>query len=539
MAGTGAGVLAGMRDRAAAYVVAAVLLLVSASAAFAHASLVRAEPADGSVSAAAPARVALVFSEPVSPIALRLIAPDGGAETLERFAVKGTTLEIQPPAGLTPGTYALSWRVVSEDGHPVGGTVAFSIGAPSASGAPAAEAADGAVRAAIWAAKVAFYAALFFGVGGAFAVAWLGAPSRSGARVAAAAMAAGVVVAPLSLGLQGVDALGASLDAVTNPLAWTTGWGVSYARTAVAATAALALGLASLRVCGLPARALSAAALLGVGLALAASGHAAAASPQALTRPMVFLHGAGVAFWAGALAPLGLALAREGAGALATLRRFARVVPFALLPLVISGLTLAAIQLESPAALVETAYGRVLLAKAALLAGLFALAALNRWRLTGAAENGDRRGRRNLARAIAVEIGLVAAILGVAALWRFTPPPRALAVAAAEPAAFHIHTDKAMADVTIAPGRAGPVTVSVVIMTGDFGPLDAKELTVALSNPAAGIEPIRRAATKPGDGTWRVDGLVIPAPGRWQARLDILVSDFKMVRVSGEVDIRR
>ena len=56
-------------------------------------------------------------------------------------------------------------------------------------------------------------------------------------------------------------------------------------------------------------RMLSALALAGVGFSLAASGHAATAPPEALTRPAVFLHGIGVAFWLGALAPLvGIAL---------------------------------------------------------------------------------------------------------------------------------------------------------------------------------------------------------------------------------------
>ena len=66
------------------------------------------------------------------------------------------------------------------------------------------------------------------------------------------------------------------------------------------------------------ARALSVLAMTGVGLSLALSGHAATAPPQWLTRPMVFLHGIGVAFWVGALAPLGgdglAAVRRAGSG---------------------------------------------------------------------------------------------------------------------------------------------------------------------------------------------------------------------------------
>ncbi|TIW34358.1 MAG: copper resistance protein CopC, partial [Mesorhizobium sp.] len=112
------------------------------------------------------------------------------------------------------------------------------------------------------------------------------------------------------------------------------------------------------------------------------------------------------------------------------------------------------------------------------------------------------------------------------------------AIAAAQPVSIHIHTLKAMADLSITPGHSGPVAASMVIMSGDFGPLDAKAVTLVLSKPDSGIEPIKRPATKPGDGTWRVDNLIIPVPGRWTARLDILVSDFEVVKIEAPIDIR-
>ena len=116
---------------------------------------------------------------------------------------------------------------------------------------------------------------------------------------------------------------------------------------------------------------------------------------------------------------------------------------------------LAVIQVGKPAALLSTAYGNVLLAKIALLLVLFALVAVNRWRLTGPAAKGEAKAVRRLCRAIAVESLIVLAVFAVAATWRFTPPPRALAVAAAEPASIHIHSDKAMAEVT------GPVVLNI------------------------------------------------------------------------------
>jgi copper transport protein len=312
----------------------------------------------------------------------------------------------------------------------------------------------------------------------------------------------------------------------------------SFGRTVIVALVALALAALCLPRKMPATRLLSLAAFLLAGLALALSGHASAAAPQWLTRPAVFVHGVAIAYWAGALIPLGMALRRGDAEAVPALRRFSATIPAVVALLVAAGVILAIVQVGTPAALVETAYGRVFLVKLGLLAILFALAAWNRWRLTGPAEGGDRRMAGRLVRSIAVETVVVLLILGVAAAWRFTPPPRALAAAAAVPASFHVHTAKAMAEVTITPGRAGPVDVSAIIMSGDFGPLAAKEVTLVFANPAAGIEPIRRPASNPGDGTWRIDGLLLPVAGTWTVRLDILISDFEMERLTGEVAIR-
>ena len=69
-------------------------------------------------------------------------------------------------------------------------------------------------------------------------------------------------------------------------------------------------------------RACSLLALCGVGLSLASSGHASAASPQWLTRPAVFLHAVGVAYWIGALIPLAVIVRKAPSDALPIVRRF-------------------------------------------------------------------------------------------------------------------------------------------------------------------------------------------------------------------------
>lgn len=505
--------------------------------AWAHAALTSTDPIDGAVVASTPGRMLLSFNEPVSPLALKLIGPDGATVALDSFVVRDRTVEIEGPTKLGEGTHVLTWRVVSEDGHPVGGSLVFSVGRPSATPPPVADTADPMVRILLWSARVALYVGLFFGIGGACAGAWLTPVSRSGTSIAALAGAVGLAGTAVSPGLQGLDAMGATMAHLFDPLIWHTGMATSFGRTVLAMLVALILSMASLRTGTAMARALSVIALLMGAGALALSGHASAAQPQWLMRPAVFAHAASVVFWIGALPTLALALHNATADATMALRRFSRAIVFAVGLLVASGLVLAAVQVQQPAALLDTAYGRLLLAKLALLALLFLLAAINRWRLTGSSGSHDGRARRLLVRSIMAETVLVIAIMGVVAGWRFTPPPRALAIAAAMPADMHIHTDKAMADVTLTPGRIGPVEISAVIMTGDFGPLDAKEVTFVLSNPSAGIEPLRRKAKKPGDGTWRADA-VIPLPGKWTLRIDILISDFDLVRIEGDVDIR-
>ncbi|CDX20250.1 putative copper resistance protein D [Mesorhizobium sp. ORS 3324] len=518
-------------------VLALMALLVLPCRAFAHAALVATDPADGAVLGQSPERFSLTFNEPVSPLVLALVRPDGTQLSLTSFRLKDQTVEIDNPEALKSGTHVLSWRVISQDGHPVGGSALFSVGAPSA--APeAGEAVDLSLRTAIWAGKLLLYAGLFLGAGGAFALAWLAGDCRCGRRFVAAAVLFGLAAAPLSLGFQGLDALGAPLARFAAPIVWKTALATSFGWTVLVAL--VALGLALLSVAGPSAlrKPLALAGLAGVGAALAASGHASSAEPQWLTRPLVFLHGAAIAFWIGALAPLGLALRHRPAEAKTFLRRFSRTILPVVGLLAASGIVLAVIQVREPAALIDTAYGRLLLLKLALLLFLFTLASVNRWTLTAPAEAGDTEVQRRLVRSIGIEILIVLAIFGVAAGWRFTPPPRALAVAAAQPVSIHIHTLQAMADLSITPGHAGQVVASMIIMTGDFGPLDAKQVTLVLSKPDAGIEPMKRPATKPGDGTWRVDNLIIPIPGRWNARLDILVSDFEIVKIEAPIDIR-
>ena len=212
-----------------------------APAALAHASLIRSDPADRAVVARAPASLTLTFNEPVSPLSLRLVGEGGHTLELADVAAVDAALTIRLPGQSHGNASARSWRVVSADGHPVGGSLTFSVGRPSA-GAPVPEPqSDPARTFALWLAKLVLYIGLFAGIGGAFYARWIadGNP-KAAERLIGAAMECGLVAAIVSVGLQGVDAFGQSLSALKEPSAWANGFATSYGRTA--AIAALALG---------------------------------------------------------------------------------------------------------------------------------------------------------------------------------------------------------------------------------------------------------------------------------------------------------
>ena len=163
------------------------------------------------------------------------------------------------------------------------------------------------------------------------------------------------------------------------------------------------------------------------------------------------------------------------------------------------------------------------------------LAAANRFRLTRRVLAGEAPARRDMARSILAEVVIAVFILGVVAGWRFTPPPRATVVA--EPAFAHLMSDRAMAMLTVTPGRPGAVTASVVISEPAGRPLAAREAVIVVSNPDAGIGPLRRPLAPHSDGVWRADGLVLPAGGTWHVEIDVLISDFDELSLEGEISL--
>lgn len=507
--------------------------LCLASATWAHATLVSAEPADGSVLTLPPKMVQLHFNESVTPAVVGLIDATGKAREVATRAVGQSFLMVLPD-DLPQGTQIVSYRVVSEDGHPVAGSLVFSIGAVTGS-APPPEAKPLTVL--IWLARIGVYLGLFVGVGGAFFAAWIG-QGPAGSAVSRGALAIGLVSAFTSLGLQGLDLLNLPFGAIATPAPWASALATSLGPSLLIAIAVMAIAWFAWKSPGMRiACVLTTLAMAGVGVSLATSGHAATAAPQWLTRPSSFLHAVAAAYWIGALAPLA-AMARRGDNKLPrVLKQFSAIAMPLVGLLVLTGLVLAIIQLGSLRALIETRYGIILSIKLVLVALLLALAALNRFLLTPAVVAADENPRPLLG-SIRSECVLVLCILAVVAAWRFTPPPRVLAASVTAPLSIHIHTDRAMFQVLISPGRVGSNDFVLQLMTGDAALLPAKEAALALSLPERGIEPMERRATLGADGYWHVRGVPLPLSGRWHMRIEALVSDFEKVTLEDQFEVK-
>ena len=102
--------------------------LATALGASAHAALKSVTPGDGTTVAEAPAEVVLTFNEAISTSFAAVTVTDGqGAPvTRGRPAVAGPTVtQALEPVG--SGTYTVSFRVVSEDGHAVSSRSTFRV----------------------------------------------------------------------------------------------------------------------------------------------------------------------------------------------------------------------------------------------------------------------------------------------------------------------------------------------------------------------------------------------------------------------------
>ncbi len=107
---------------------AVVASLATALEASAHAALRSMIPAAGSTVTTAPKQVVLTFNEPISTSFATVTVTDGkgGSVVSGRPVVSGETVT-QKLAQVGSGRYTVTFRVVSEDGHPVSQKATFTV----------------------------------------------------------------------------------------------------------------------------------------------------------------------------------------------------------------------------------------------------------------------------------------------------------------------------------------------------------------------------------------------------------------------------
>ena len=105
------------------------LLLLAAGEASAHAMLDHAEPRVGNKVATAPREVTLWFTQKLEPAFSTIEVTDSAGQRVDsgKTRVSGSQMSVSlRPGG--PGTYHVTWRVLSVDAHTTDGSFTFQVG---------------------------------------------------------------------------------------------------------------------------------------------------------------------------------------------------------------------------------------------------------------------------------------------------------------------------------------------------------------------------------------------------------------------------
>lgn len=531
---------------------ALLLVLLPARPAAAHAVLIESQPASGTTVAAAPRVALLRFSEDISPefSAASLLDSTGRTVDGTRIATdrRGPRqLALQLPR-LAPGTYGISWRVLAEDdGHTTGGVVVFTVGSPSP-GAPALRASapgDGTPPQDIVRRWLGL--CLLAGLIGALAVAAVvlrpaGAAAAEPVRVAvdearrrALTLAAGAgglaaVVGGADVAVQTYRSGPLGLSTAVTLLS-DTRWGHLWVAREVVLLALAALAAALRSPARVPDRR-GTAAWAAVGLLVSAAvtvealgGHAASVRPaRAVAVAAVAVHALTACLWLGGVVALAVVLARRGGSAAgrgdllrAVGHRFTALAAVGVALVVATGLYSAGREVGSVRALIDTTYGRLLIAKGVLLAVAGGLGLVNALRLH----------RRLVARPaappsrrlLAAEAAAGVALLLLAGALVETPPSRQ-STAPDGGTVTAVTRSGSVADVvvsvTITPNRPGTNGFTVLAASSRRPPpAQIEDVTVELDRASAAV-PLREIEPDRYFGTGDLSG-----PGVVQATVVI------------------
>jgi len=561
---------------------AGTVLLAWAAPAAAHAQLDASSPAAGAVLAESPPDVTLTFNEPVEVSLGSVRVYDSDAERVDAGGARleGGDTVVAPLGDLPDGSYVVTYRVVSADGHPVHGAFTFQVGDRATGDTDALArrllAADGgseAVGVVFAAVRWAIFAALALLVGAA-AFCLLAWPEGLGlARVRsllwwAWGIALGATVA--SVGLQGayVGALG--LGHAIDPDVVRSVLDARYGRVALLRVILLVVtgvallvsaggdrsraeeGTAAGPATGTGAGARVALGALGGGLlvTLGLSGHAATGElvPFALAADVVHLGAA--ALWLGGLVVvLAVALPRRDPAELArVVPRFSSIAFAAVALLVLTGVFQSWRQVGSLDALLHTTYGHLLLVKLALFVVMVGFGYLGRrWVQRGygaaaaaARDAGEAVDEELVAagyrRSIRVETGIGLAVLAVTALLVNAQPAR---TAVAQPYSAELQAgEDLLVDLTIDPAKVGPTEIHVYTLEATGAVAQVEELTMTMSLPERDLGPLEIPLQRAGPGHFSAYDVQLPLPGEWRVDIAAFPDQFTEANATDTVRIR-
>lgn len=137
-------VRAALHAAVAGFALLALAIMAPALPASAHSALISSNPSSDAQLDALPATIELQYNDNISDLGPTLLLRSND-ETLAELepTIKGQVMSAPAPTmDLGAGTYQLVWRVVSADGHPISGSIGFTIGDPQATATPSTDASE-------------------------------------------------------------------------------------------------------------------------------------------------------------------------------------------------------------------------------------------------------------------------------------------------------------------------------------------------------------------------------------------------------------
>jgi copper transport protein len=215
---------------------------------------------------------------------------------------------------------------------------------------------------------------------------------------------------------------------------------------------------------------------------------------------------------------------------------WSRWAALAVVWLVGAGVVQAVVQLGSFGTLFGTAYGRVLLAKVGVLAGVLIAAAYAR-RLVARA-----RGTAGLGRTVGIELAATSVVLALSAVLVQATPGRAVRD---EPAAGTgagvsqtLTSDLFTLQFHIYPGELGEYnTVHGFTYTPQGRPLTAAEMTVSTRLVAPGMEAVSEPMLPLAPRNDSVGSIAFPRPGTYEIAFTVRVSEIDQATVRTSITV--